>query len=405
MADPDAAALDALQSQLDRLKCADDDGADLMGRVFSEFGRADQVAGALAHAIETACEIANRTLSSGTEGGPGKKERVESILRRLYYLNQAVSATLVSSRMLRLSLASDQETVTEESLVAGMARFAPMDVEDANRMQQLLLYLLNCAQARGYRRHDGDCYARIYTAEGHDTHAWKKEMTMRDFVYDATRKELNYDMWLNATSMRTNVGAAVDHLIGCRDVQLPDLKRDRRVFAFSNGVYLAHKDEFVRYPADLPSDIAAAKYFDADAPDEVIVKNNTKLPGEVTQTDGDDWFAIATPRLQSILDFQKMDDDVSRWMYVMIGRLIYEVGERDGWQVEAFLSPLRSEQKMATAHTLLCGGWRWLVGGAALFPTRSPFTRIHGCAGPPLSQGHGVVGQEHHPHARVPQPL
>ena len=34
-----------------------------------------------------------------------------------------------------------------------------------------------------------------------------------------------------------------------------------------------------------------------------------------------------------------MDADVSRWMYVMIGRLLYEVGELDGWQVGVYEIP------------------------------------------------------------------
>ena len=119
----------------------------------------------------------------------------------------------------------------------------------------------------------------------------------------------------------------MEHLQACHDVQLPDLVRDRHVFAFEDGVYLAASDSFAAYGtpahAALPTDLVAAKYF--------AMPFSAEGDGE---DDGEDWYrGIPTPHLQSILDYQEMGDDVRRWMYALIGRLIYEVGEMDGWQV------------------------------------------------------------------------
>jgi hypothetical protein len=50
-----------------------------------------------------------------------------------------------------------------------------------------------------------------------------------------------------------------------------------------------------------------------------------------------------------------MGADVSRWMYVLIGRLIYEVGELDGWQVLPFLKGAASSGK-STILTRVCRG-------------------------------------------------
>ena len=50
---------------------------------------------------------------------------------------------------------------------------------------------------------------------------------------------------------------------------------------------------------------------------------------------------------------QEMGREVSRWMYVMIGRLIYEVGELDGWQVLPFLKGAASSGK-STILTRVC---------------------------------------------------
>ena len=105
-----------------------------------------------------------------------------------------------------------------------------------------------------------------------------------------------YDQWLNLTHMRTNVMAVVEHLTQCIDVQFPELVRDRHVFSFRNGVYLAAADRFVEYGTPeaalaLPPDLAAARYFGD--------------PFDVhAELAPDDWYAIPTPHLQQILDFQ-----------------------------------------------------------------------------------------------------
>jgi hypothetical protein len=179
-------------------------------------------------------------------------------------------------------------------------------------MQQLLLYLLNTAQSRGYRRAHGAMYQRLLCGEHeHDTHAWERVCEMRDFVYDVTRKEVNYDMWLNLTAVRGNVSAAADHLCACHDAQLPDLKKDRHVFAFTNGIYLAASDRFVRYGSSahtaLPLDLVAAKFFDAPMPVQFADLDDPDAPQDAHQDPADDadWYAaIATPHLQSILDYQ-----------------------------------------------------------------------------------------------------
>eukprot|EP00798_Chlamydomonas_sp_ICE-L_P027292 gene27292-biopygen3125 len=194
----------------------------------------------------------------------------------------------------------------------------------------------------GYRRYNGgECYAVRYTDDNLCTYAWRRVCTIKEFVYQNTQKELNFDMWLNLTSVRTNINAVVDHLTCCRDVQFPDLVRDRHVFSFKGGVYFAPTDTYVPYEkmSERGDDVVAAKYFDIDFP---CAEEGTE----------EDWQPL-TPYLQSILDFQKMSPDVSWWMYVFIGRLIYEVGELDEWQVLPYLKGAASTGK-STILTRVC---------------------------------------------------
>lgn len=319
----------------------------LLPRLMLTYGGPTEAVEGVARDIERGCRLASAAVLC--DRGEEDRARAKVALSALYYVNQAICASTVAFRTVSAASAGNYESAADsgEALAAGIARFSTPDPEDTNRVQQLLLYLLNTAQVRSYRRRHGEMYQRLRARGKHadcDTHAWERVCDMRDFVYEATRKEVNYDMWLNLTCMRTNVSAAIDHLLSCHDVQLPDLERDRRVFSFSNGIYLAAEDRFVAYGsadhAALPSELVAAKFFDLPF-----------LAGDV-----EDWYAdIATPHLQSILDYQDMSEAVSRWMYAMIGRLIYEVGELDGWQVVPFLKGAASSGK-STILTRVCRG-------------------------------------------------
>jgi hypothetical protein len=306
---------------------SDDDGDD------------DTATEALQSLVDGACQMVSNMMADSS-ALPEDKARGNCILSSLYYLQQAMVAAGLSSRSLAaLASGSDAPDVSDDELVAGVSRFVRMDDnEEMNRVQQLLLYMLNCAQARGYQRLHGRCYRRRFTRDRHDTHSWVDDMSIKDFVYSVTRKEANFDMWLNLTCMRGNASTVCEHLNNCHDVQFPVLKKDRHVFSFRNGVYLAGKDEFLAYGsaghAALPAGLAAARYFDTDVPTELADADRTL-----------DWYSIPTPNLQKILDFQRMDEETCRWMYVMLGRLLYSVGELDNWQVIPYIKGMASSGK------------------------------------------------------------
>jgi hypothetical protein len=369
--------IDALVGQLAGVllpdgDCDDDDAAAAVCRMMERLmrlsgGKPD----GLQSMVERGCAAANRVLlltadKDGEPGaGVGRRARADGVLQALYYLNHTLRSALISHRLLGAVLSERVEDVRDEELAAGIARFTRMDTEDANRTQQLLLYLLNCAQVHGYRRVNGECYSRVVTPEGHDTHAWRHACSVRDFVYESTRKELCYEHWLNLTSMRTNLSAVVEHLTHCRDVQFPDLRRDRHVFAFRDGIYLASKDEFMAYATPgagaLPTELSACRYSDLPFLKRGGGGLEERSAGATDDSAAEEaeegaWYdGIETPHLQKIMDYQGMEREVCRWMYVMIGRLIYDVNERDTWQVIPFLKGAASSGK-STILVRVCRG-------------------------------------------------
>lgn len=247
------------------------------------------------------------------------------VMKMVVYAKQIVLSTfqgLVEKHDQRDDARRVLDADINEQLGAFMLRFGWYDYEKLNKMQRLIIYLLDVAFRLKVRKADGLVYEPI-TYNGHYTHAWRVQGDITQFVFEHCRKELNMDQWLYLTSSGGMHQKVVDYLENARDVQFPTLKKNRSVFSFRNGVYDAAGDTFHPYETiTLSQDVVAAKFFDLDFVDHQC-----------------HWTEIQTPHLQGIMDNQGWNEEggVCDWMYIFIGRSIYDVGELDGWQIIPYL--------------------------------------------------------------------
>jgi hypothetical protein len=210
--------------------------------------------------------------------------------------------------------------------------------ETTTPYQKVLLYLLSEAAKLGYRRYRDQCCVQIK-----NTRAWRPVKEIKDFVYDATQKEDNPDMWKNLTSRGSLVSDVVRHFTNCKDFQFSEIKKDRHMWSFRNGLLVGkdwdvHNQKYqIRYYdyrssefRELDPTLVSCKYFDLE------FNPYTEL---------DDWYDIPTPNMQRVLDYQLFDEDVCRWTYVFMGRLCFDVNEMDGWQVIPFLKGIARSGK------------------------------------------------------------
>jgi hypothetical protein len=209
------------------------------------------------------------------------------------------------------------------------------DEEDLSPFQGLLIFLLNSLDRMELKRYKGQCCEQIGK-----TRAWRPVMPIGDFVYTMTQKETKYDMWKNITSKGCIVKDTVRHLTECVDIQFPDIKKDRTVWSFKNGILLGKVWTENRY---------TWRFFEYDSPDfaklDPTVTACKYFDQELCVDDTPDWYDIQTPHFQSVLDYQKFPPDVARWMYVMAGRLMYDVGDIDQWQVITFFKGIARSGK------------------------------------------------------------
>jgi hypothetical protein len=217
------------------------------------------------------------------------------------------------------------------------------ELEKTTPFQMCLLYTLDQTYKYGYRRYKGQCCEEIQTVEGHRTRAWQPKFTIEEFVYSLSQKDDNFAVWKNFTSRGNVYRDVVDNMSKCIDAQFPEIAKRRHVWSFKNGVFVGKEwipergiYDCCFYSYDSPEfrcldpTIIACKYFDQQFDDFYHLEN---------------WQDIPTPWFDSVLNYQNFDKEVCDWAYVMGGRLCYDVGELDAWQVIPFFKGIARSGK------------------------------------------------------------
>ena len=222
-------------------------------------------------------------------------------------------------------------------------RCSTMNTEDLSPYQELLLSMLNSTYIKNIRKYKGYCCKQIVTADGYHTRAWKQHMTIEEFVYMNAQKETRFEVWKNLTSKGNTARDVIRFLTESRDIQFPEIKKNRNVWSFNNGLFVGkewspasgmYTCRFYPYDSNefrcLDPTVVSAKYFDKNFQHFDHVQ---------------DWWDIPTPHFQSIMDYQKFDKEVSKWMYIMGGKCCFDVGDIDGWQIIPFLKGIAQSGK------------------------------------------------------------
>lgn len=250
--------------------------------------------------------------------------KITGVLNLVFYAKKIALAAfmgkLATHDYMGANIQLDDEV--DDRLGSWMLKFGWIDSSSTNKLQKVMLYLLDVAMEKRLRKLDGMVYEPIIYG-GHETHAWRQVGDMTTFIFANTKKEFNWEQWLNLTSSGGTARTVAELLNNCDDYQFPTLVKDRNVFSFRNGVYLAARDEFHPFETSpLSKSVVSAKFFDADF-----------------QWFEGAWQDIPTPHFQSIMDYQQWNEHegVCDWMYIFSGRLLYDVGKVDNWQIIPYL--------------------------------------------------------------------
>ena len=217
------------------------------------------------------------------------------------------------------------------------------DIDEMTPYQQAIIKCLDILYESDLRRYKGYCCTQIKTDDGKSTRAWQQNETIQEYVYSVGQKESDISLWRALTSRGAVYNDVIRHLSNCNDIQFPEIKKNRHVWSFKNGIFIGkewsaktglYQSSFYTYDShefmNLDQTIVSCKYFE----------------NEFTNYDHmENWYDIPTPHFQTVLDYQKFDTEVSKWMYVMGGRLCFDVNDMDTWQVIPFLKGIARSGK------------------------------------------------------------
>ena len=265
------------------------------------------------------------------------KEQWDKIYEVIFYSERIIRDTYLLYKT--LDVGHNAVSNEDPDILFKYTRFT--DESKKTPYQCLLLYLLELFSEEGFTKCGGNLYKPILK-NGNNTHAWKKQCTIKEFIYQKTDHKINFNQWKNATaSGGSNINNAEKYFNEYVGPELPALIKDRHLFAFRNGNYITkyntskedepaeYIDVFVPYTQSHPyitNFTVACKYHDLDF-------NNFE------EYSSDEWFKIINycPTLKSLLDYQEFTDDVQKWLCTFMGRMCFDIGELDNWQVLLYL--------------------------------------------------------------------
>lgn len=227
--------------------------------------------------------------------------------------------------------------------------YMPLDFAHLTAYQELLLFVLRTLSLRQLRRYNEACYRQIISppvdiGDGelrrYPTHAWEHVCDIKDVIMQAASKEDAFSQWKNMVS-GFNLEALAKYLTGCDELEFQPLRPDRHWHAFHNGLYCTSTNQFFVWgSAQIPTDVVACNYHDAVFDTSVFSKHFYDVPtpsfhrilesqlgaGEQRSEEGQGAYAARLAESEAVIS----------WVYVFLGRLLFEVGELDSWQIIPF---------------------------------------------------------------------
>ena len=254
-------------------------------------------------------------------------KRINKILEMIFYSCNTMKAL---ARMQRCADIKYDPAINDDW---GVIRFTTCDYDTLKPAQQLINDILYIFWDKGYKRFKDACYKPIKTKSGFNSFAYEYVNDIENVIYYLSSDQFAQNsLWRNTTGNVNNVKACVRYLQKCNDVRFAPLEKDRHIWSWDNGFYVARlvyngvliKDKFFKYTdPDAPQNIVSAKYFNSIFPEDIINKH---------------WKDIDTPIFNSIFKAQNINTDIINCVVqCFIGRSLYDVGELDDWQVTLFI--------------------------------------------------------------------
>lgn len=234
-----------------------------------------------------------------------------------------------------------------------------LNLDSLNNKQKLFVRLCNELALQEFRRNGDKCYQEIITDEGYKTQAFKEVCSIKHFIISKCDRIVDAENWKILTSSKTDpmIADLEKSLMLTDDVDFPKIVLNRHKFSFNNGVFVLKNKRFNEHGK--PE--YYCKFYDYESKDfyEIDKKKTSAKYYDLHFEDYDceDWYDIPTPNLQSILEYQyseqKEYNEICRTIYALIGRMLFDRGDLDNWQVMPYIQGMAGSGKSTISGFVL----------------------------------------------------
>lgn len=268
--------------------------------------------------------------------------------------------------------------------------------------QELFLFTAALIREKGYRKGpNGYLYQEYVTNDHLRTRFWEQKISVGDFISKFISRILYERQWV--VLKKGNYQESLRRqIIECRNQEIPELTRSRFLFSYHNYLLdirnmqvIKHKEAGLHYD----SNTVACRYFDQDIDpkwlemydageaipketgppipeweqsDAMFKKTSTVRVKEFDTTELDEFskddkihvkiaehfpkmcqsFKIPTEHIAKIFRDQHLSAPTALMYYVMVGRLLFPLGQYDNWQVAMFIKGFAKTGKSTLLQTI-----------------------------------------------------
>lgn len=210
-------------------------------------------------------------------------------------------------------------------------------------------FFMNIFMQNSFRKLDDIIYKPILLKNGTSTRCYEIFGTIEEVCYSiiGERNSYNHHVFDNMLNSPGSLAAAVSFIQRCHDNRLPQLKRDRLLRSFTNGILDIATLKFYTYVPTpgydtvdkLPTNRVACKFQNKDYPLETMDMNCMEIP---------------TPDVDKILIDQDFGEYEMFWLYALFGRMLFDIGTLEDWQVALFIKGIGGSGKSTLFNIFSC---------------------------------------------------
>ena len=292
--------------------------------------------------------LENRDLLEDNPTGRG----IEKMMTEIAYGMKMCWEHMINIRLIQHARDPSMRSVLES--MSPVAMFKAKDIEKLKPYQQLLHYYYREAHRNQYRRKGEALYKPRYNKSGDFVFAYEYVCDISNFVYEALFPTDQNQYYYNCFTERGGTPKyCITYLTHTKHEMLPELKPNRYVFAFRNGLFVTTLNRFYYFRktpgkfwvGNLDGNITACRYHDIEF-DEVGMFEEEAKAGKAS------FMGIELEGVRKILEHQQFKPKEMMWIYGLLGRFLFPVGKFDNWGVFPYFLGLAGTGKSTCLRLL-----------------------------------------------------